>query len=1543
MFVNDTLKEHIETSSTIRLNSAVIAEWNMNIAENIFKLGNYRYRPLDPENTQYNLIAQSFSTQDNFNNFYTGATDADIVVDGGVDDEDNPLAFLSKKQKEKLLYSLEDCFGRFRPRSGINKLRYFDNKFSHFANPDMASRPRYYIASKRDTFKYWTSYRTEDGIERGVANQVFNNQNHIEDACPFVVYKEPVPANRIVLKLQTHVGSVDFGQFQNNGKNIPDPFYGSENAAVPSKFSIQYLDDTNSWITAATFNETSTRADGSPIFSSDGYLELFYGLQVEDKYADNFALAGTLLSTSLLPDANGMPNGTAYLVTSDNSAGTLYIVENNDYINVPARYGWKLDTEDIASSTNFVSDLTSPASFVNSSDGKTYYREISYIHGLRLVVETMNVFDATLDLIELSPRLTVDISDKVTQFSLSKNASDLGVSGMPVGQLLASTGSLELFDYDQAFLDTNPNSIIRGYLSQNIQFKFYEIINIPHNGYYYVPIKTLYSEDFPSINNSDRTATLQLRDLFFYFESETAPQILIQNASVSSAVSMLLDSAGFSNYVFKRNENEAEDIIPNFFVEPDMSLAEVLNQIAVSTQSAMFFDEYNNFVMMSKNYILPLESERPTDLTLYGSKDYEKSGLLKNESTKTNLANIIDISQQDNKIFNGGSINYVTRSIQRSYSTIRQASLLDKDKTWVYKPALLWEVTGDQNTKSINEEVGTQTEYSLAAMPLNSDLSDELPYVLNGSIVSNAIDFGDAVYWLSRYSGYFFANGEIIKYDAVQYNIPGLSNQERLEFGIDSDNVWISSTQEYQKYFAKIPFNGKMYPTGLVRIYAEPNYTEIPGGKIVPTDGAVAKHGRCQFGTGRKDENGNRVPVYHNAGLSEYWTSNEHLRGCYMNAKDIFQDAPTSIVIENVELVTNDPKATFSVEEASSLRVGSFVRKAQIPGRISLAVLRNEIPNRTTIESIDLENNTITLSAPVTYFNVPEGETLTLDLEFFTDIPDTVIGPAGIERTVQQSSIRTGLIKNMLANRFIEEITYNIPQPGTVQSSAFVFKGNINSSTQRKNNYVAYVYKKLDEKFRHFGTRMRIVGKIENDSYRGQSPEGSSVYYNLKNIETGDSPSIAGSSGGMAVMINPETNNGYYFEIASLTNVGSDSEEMPLYNMVFYKIMRNANAAGDDDVAIPVRLWAGSGNILVDDGRFVGQGRMTAEENPTVYDLSVEYENFESGRRFYLYVNNVPVGIVTDPDPLPVYNNMALFVRGNAKCMFENIYALTDNYSQNTTFAIEAPVHAAFGIEELTARNSFQKYAISGAIQSTYLSGISTEQSPKYDIYFEEFGTIMREASYFNVRYDKAYPALLAQISPTFNRVKGFTVSGFIAGAYGAEFLVFNNTDTVLNLDSTSGNYLRIQGVTFTQESVHELSVDDFFQKASNFDETLFDISSTIESPLIAKQQYQDIKFSRITQGQKYFTIEAPYLQTQDAAENMMLWLTGKIMKSRKSVGLSIFANPMIQLGDIVKIDYTNSENYNEISDSRFVVYSIEYQRSVQGPEMKVFLSEVTS
>jgi hypothetical protein len=1436
MFVNEALKTYLETSSTVSLKSLVLAEWNMNMPDNIFKVGNYRYRPNTPGSDFINL-PNTFDSLDS-GNYYTGATDADVVIDGGFTNSGTPQQFTLPKEKMKMIYSLEDCVKPFRPRSGINKTMFMNGRYLANSGADLAQRPRYYMASRYDQFRYWTSYRTENNIEYGVANQISNSLYYIDDAVPFVVYKNNVPANRLIVKVQTNVGTVNLGPFTTQTGSIDDPLFGDANKTTPLRWKIQYLSGDN-WVDAITFNENSTRSDGSPIIGPDGYVELQYGLIIPEIYKDIFIFAETLASSTLLPESSIV--GYSYLVIpNEGDKGTFYIWTGNEYETFTPNYDWYLGSETVDRLTSFVTDLTNPDQFNDDISGQVVYRQFQYLRGIRVVTETMNKSDSTLDLIEMSPRLIADISDKTIDYRITKVLSDIGITSLPVGQLLASNGTISLFDDDQAFNSNNTNSIVANYLRKNIKFNFYEILVNVDGFDYYVPIKTLYSEGMPQADITAGTIEIALRDFYFFLESMNAPRLLMTQTSLSMAISTMLDFIGFTNYTFKRLPNENDPIIPYFFVAPDQNVAEVLNQLAISTQSAMFFDEYNNFVVMSKDYLMPSIDDRPTDFVLSGSNNQTDEGIIEN-ATSGNLPNILSISSEDKKVYNDGRITYTTRYIQRSYGSIREASMVDREKTWIYKPALLWEVSGDEATKTVNQVAVQQGSYVLGAMPLNSDVPSVPPTVVGGVVINNTIDIGENVYWLTRFQGYLYAGGEVIKYDAAEFNVTG------------TGNVWISNNQEYQKYFASLPFNGKIYPTGLIRIFSTPYYETIDGVfRLQP--GPVYEHGRGQFGT---------PIVEHTAGLNNYWSNNSSIRGCDMQSQYLF----TTLLDEDVTR------------------------------------------------------------------------------------PATTLGAAGVNNVLAQQTTRNGIIKNFMATNYLTETDVNSlksTQTGTIQSSALVMNGPSFKTTENPLNFVSYVYKNLDNAYKNFGTRIRIIGKIENNETRGQTPIGSTSYYQVNNVQPNQNVSIGGGSGGIAVLLNPETNNGYYFEIVALTETNVESylkinqagqSEINLNNVVFYKIKKDSS----NNNAIPIKLWGGLASIIVDDGRFTGQYRMAGEEKPTVYDLNVEYQDIGTTRRFYLYINNKLIKVVDDTDPLPIYNNMALFVRGSSRCMFENIYAIAENYSQNTVFTVGETLADVFGDKTIDANESFRKYAMSGIIQGTYLSGISSEQPPKYNMYFDEFGTIMRECSYFDIRYDRAYPALYAQLSPTFNRIKGYSVSGFQADSYGAEFLIFNSSDKALILDETSGNYLRIQGVTFTQDTTYQLTVDEYFNKVGNLSDPPFSGSALVYSPLVEKAKYDNIKLSRMVYGKNDFSLDTPYIQTQDDADALMGWIINKVMVPKKSIGLSTFSIPTLQLGDIVTINYQSSDGINLVADpsERFVVYNIEYSRTNTGPEMTLYLSEV--
>ena len=126
---------------------------------------------------------------------------------------------------------------------------------------------------------------------------------------------------------------------------LPDPLYGTANKTTPARWKIQYLYN-NNWSNAISFNENTTRADGTPIIGTDGYVEIHYGLIVPEAYRDIFIFAETLSSSTLLPDTS--VTGYAYLViANEGSRGTFYIWTGSDYETFSPTYGWTLGSEEI--------------------------------------------------------------------------------------------------------------------------------------------------------------------------------------------------------------------------------------------------------------------------------------------------------------------------------------------------------------------------------------------------------------------------------------------------------------------------------------------------------------------------------------------------------------------------------------------------------------------------------------------------------------------------------------------------------------------------------------------------------------------------------------------------------------------------------------------------------------------------------------------------------------------------------------------------------------------------------------------------------------------------------------------------------------------------------------------------------------------------------------------------------------------------------------------------------------------------------------------
>jgi len=891
---------------------------------------------------------------------------------------------------------------------------------------------------------------------------------------------------------------------------------------------------------------------------------------------------------------------------------------------------------------------------------------------------------------------------------------------------------------------------------------------------------------------------------------------MLRNASVSFIVATLLDSIGFSNYKFLRASAISDAVIPFFMVPPDKNVMQVLQDLAVATQTTMFFDEVNNFVVMTKEYLVPTSDVRNKDVSLYGIDQGPRK------------ANILSVNSESNDIYNDGKIVYYNRYIQKAPNDLNSLSRLDKNQIFQYQRTVFWALeASEENLQSRNEENETQTAYALTA-------------------IDNIIEFGDGAYWLARYNGYFYSNGEIIKYDAIEYMVGDLGP------------IWITSNEEYQYYFSQINKGNKMYKTGRVRIYAEPQYNSDGTIKV----DAIRKHGRGQFGT---------TITTHGVddGTTEQWweknkntlvTQYHQLLG---NGKDT-----SATVLANKDIVKNK-------SVTSSTKIKNFL------GKLSYSLKSSKLQ------------------------------------------------------------------------------TYD-----TIQSSGLVLKGPAFQTDVSAMSAICYAKKTLDSNIKYdtFGARLRFFGGQSESQDPSRLNIGSSynIYSDIQQVyrdkTTGilkEAPSsINAKSGGIAIMTNSK-GEGYYYELVALDYTDTQAltgenagnlNPVTVNTLLFYKL-KDVNNNG---VLVPEKLHTAFKNILVDTGKFTGKVLRT-KQTDSVYDIGISVsKNSDKSWVFALYLDNDQVALVEDKQPIinNVSENVSLFVRGSSDALFENMYAMrrfltteeiktTIGVDKKQSLPIATKVFDDTKISGITGN----KYSLSPLVQTGFLSKLSTSSIPETEIYYEEFGAIMRECAYFNVKFDQAYPALTSLISPVPASLGGYRVAGYSSTPYRAEFLIFNITDEPLDLAANKGyeDNVSITGVTFTKEAARDLTVDEYLTDKSTF------IQPINYNPEQFKKDYTNIKNNRLLYGTKSFVIDSPYIQTADLARNLMGFLIGKLSKPRKAVGIEVFGMPIIQMGDIISLSFDTTQTLpNSVSGKNYVVYASEYTRNPDGPSTRLYLSEVT-
>lgn len=409
------------------------------------------------------------------------------------------------------------------------------------------------------------------------------------------------------------------------------------------------------------------------------------------------------------------------------------------------------------------------------------------IRGIRLMVKKMRqflptrssgldygttIYSAPLEVIEMSPRLAIDVSDSVMSFSTVSNLSESD-SPLMVGSISANDCNIKMENYGDLFDTSNINSLLYGYqlksgaLSGYIQSTFSSgqtEVNRIFYGNIETPEESGESEiSISGMDDMSRLQQLKLKDFVCVNQRLSTIIRKIIDVTTGSDIDIVYDS------ISNRNE---EDPIVDFFYANDKTAYDSLADLAETFQCSMAFDSDGVFKVFTKEYIV-------------GTKSYQML-LVDSPTAQSNvLPNVKTIERSIGKPINDIKINWSPHSIS--------SSVVSSD---IGKP--LW----DAQRREAIEPAWEAEDMVLGAAPLvKTLLSTDTDFIY--------IDQEGGEYY--DWDGYLSVNGEVIAYSGKEY----ISRQAG---ELIYKSYVIKSQQEYDSLISNMISGTRVYFSGRLAI-----------------------------------------------------------------------------------------------------------------------------------------------------------------------------------------------------------------------------------------------------------------------------------------------------------------------------------------------------------------------------------------------------------------------------------------------------------------------------------------------------------------------------------------------------------------------------------------------------------------------------------------------------------------------------------------------------------------------------------------------------
>lgn len=689
----------------------------------------------------------------------TTATDADYIDDV----VENPGQIIRINPFKKL-FPLDSVLKPFRPvNSGIKYYiqldadhqganRFLDYRTTPYTTAYPADRPRVYYPGVTTYYKYWLTPQ-DTGVN--VTVKYVQSTATISEAYATgekVVYKTTADHGFTQGKRVTITGSgnANFNLTNHVISSVPD----SRTFSVVNSLAEATFTGTK---TATLVNTSGTATPTKPALANkivirfEKYHSLPATCSVVITYNDNTTASPSAFTVPSSGNLNIYYNGTAWTDSAPFSSAQ------------PISYPAPKEIKSIA--------ITTPS----AGAGKV------------------------IGLVEVSARWIKDISSDLITFDISKESTSNPEDMLPVVSITANSLSMSLAKYNQSNLrvltynrdddwtvNPVPNDVI--YFAKNAEVRphiiaYHSLGAVTDGSLKYDRIQqgTFYLDSHSISQFGD--VELNALDGSKQLMETLMPDLIYQDAPVTSIIMSILDSIGFSNYKISMLLNEANRSIDTsvptlslWWSENNKTVWDSLQELCRDIQMNAYFDEDNVLQFLTRDY---LYNKSTVDWEFYYAQNGDK------------LPNIIDFNKKE--LASANQVKIIWRTPMNSLYTQNALDL------WTSEPSFL--ISG-----GLRYGIEANTPAELVNFNIDLDNLDPLTRVES----------------TFNYSGYFLVNSEVFEYDAMEFEYEPLDSNS-------TETVFIGSQGDWSTYRA-LSKTGPQYfkPTGRYRIKARGVFGTTP-------------------------------------------------------------------------------------------------------------------------------------------------------------------------------------------------------------------------------------------------------------------------------------------------------------------------------------------------------------------------------------------------------------------------------------------------------------------------------------------------------------------------------------------------------------------------------------------------------------------------------------------------------------------------------------------------------------------------------------------